>query len=214
MLKINKDPEPHAWTAYRHTPGATYKSTPELVDALMREQGFICAYCMCRIPCKSTISNEDHRIEHILCRDLHPDKELQYVNMVICCPGHMGTEDHCDRKKGNRDVSFNLFDKSFIQTLSYKTDGEIVSSNQQYNREINDVLNLNTPLLKANRKASWNAAMKELISKMGAKPWRRAIIEHYLDKYKSMHNRGNKLMFIPYCGIVVYNLHKKLQQFG
>ena len=67
MILINKNQEPKEWTEYCSTPGVTYQSIPELVDALLKEQGYICAYCMRRIPTKDKIegklTSEDHRIE-------------------------------------------------------------------------------------------------------------------------------------------------------
>lgn len=217
MIKITKRKEPKEWTEYRNTPGVDYQSIPELVDSLLQEQDYICAYCMRRIPCKDKLNmtestNEDHRIEHILSREKHSDQKLSYDNMVICCPGHIGDEPHCDRLKGSRDVSFDLFDENFIATLSYKSDGEIVSSNKQYNVEINGVLNLNTPLLKANRKESWDVVTKELVALKGNQPWNKSMLSQYLNKYTSMRSKNGKLQYIPYCGIVVYNLQKKLKQ--
>ena len=51
MRKIEKGPEPKAWRKYRETPGVRveFHSIPELVQALLREQGYICAYCTCRV---------------------------------------------------------------------------------------------------------------------------------------------------------------------
>lgn len=212
MIKITKNKEPKEWTVYRTTPGVDYQAIPELVDALLKEQGYLCAYCMRRVPCKDRIANEDHHVEHILSREAHGDKKLDYSNMVICCPGHIGGEDHCDRKKQNQDVSFSLFDSNFISTLSYKSDGEVVSANEQYNVEINKVLNLNTPLLKENRKKAWEGVKQSLIKDHGNKPWRRAALEKFLGKYKSMKSRDGKLQYIPYCGIVIYFLEKKIRQ--
>lgn len=224
MIKITKHNEPKEWTEYKNTPGVDYQSIPELVDSLLREQGYICAYCMRRIPHRDklykknginfVLTDEDHRVEHILSREQHQDLKLSYENMVICCPGHIGSEDHCDRLKGKADVSFNLFDSAFISTLSYKTDGEIVSSNKQYNKEINEVLNLNTPLLRNNRKESWNKVIKEMIVQKGGKPWNKTVILKYIEMYKTMHKKDDKLQYIPYCGIVIYNLEKKLKQFA
>jgi len=174
MILIQKKSEPKEWQEYKCTPGVDYQSIPELVDALLEEQGYICAYCMRRIPHKDrlykkdginyVLTDEDHRVEHIQSRENHDDKKLDYSNMVICCPGHIGSEEHCDRLKGSKDISFTPLDANFIATLSYKMDGEIVSSNEQYNKEINDVLNLNTPILKENRKNTWEAVKKELIA--------------------------------------------------
>lgn len=219
MILIQKKSEPKEWIKYRNTPGVDYQSIPELVDSLLEEQGYICAYCMRRIPCKDrlykkdgitfTLTDEDHRIEHILSRENHEDKKLVYSNMVICCPGHIGDEEHCDRLKGSNDITFSPLNQDFIATLSYKIDGEIVSSNAQYNKEINEVLNLNTKLLKENRKNTWEAVKKELIAQKGGKPWNKTILSAYIKKYSSLNKQ---LKLIPYCGVVLFFLQKKLKQ--
>ena len=222
MILIKKNPEPREWLEYRCTPGVDYQSFPELVDSLLEEQGYICAYCMRRIPCKDRLykrngktyvhTNEDHRIEHMLSRENHDDKKLDYSNMVICCPGHIGNEDHCDRLKDNKDISFSPLDPHFIATLSYKIDGEIVSSEDKYNNELNDVLNLNTPILKENRKNAREAVKKELIALKGEKPWNKAILSKYIKKYSYKTEKGGKLKLTPYCGVVLFFLQKKLKQ--
>lgn len=224
MIKITKSKEPKEWTQYKNTPGVSYQPIPELVDALLKEQGYICAYCMRRIPNRDklykkdgiqyVLTNESHRVEHILSRYNHPDKQLHYDNMVICCPGHIGSDEHCDRLKGDSDISFSPLNESFIATLSYRKDGTIVSSNAQYNTEINDVLNLNTPLLKRNRRASWEAVENILTKANDHRPWNKAILSQYIKKYSSKHCKDEKMQYIPYCGIVVYFLNKKLNQLG
>ena len=44
MRKIVKGLEPLAWREFRNTPGVKYEAKPELRDALIQEQGYICAY--------------------------------------------------------------------------------------------------------------------------------------------------------------------------
>lgn len=222
MIQIKKNEEPREWVKYRNTPGADYQSIPELVESLLKEQGYICAYCMRRIPHRDklykkdgknyVLTDEDHRIEHVLSRSKHSDKKLSYNNMVICCPGHIGSEEHCDRKKGEDDISFSPLDANFISTLSYLTDGTIKSSDSQFDKEINEVLNLNTPLLKANRRESWNVVKKQMLSIRGDKQWDKATIMQMIKKYSSMHRKDGRLEYIPYCGIVTFYLQKKLRQ--
>lgn len=221
MIQIKKNEEPKAWVEYRNTPGVDYQSIPELVESLLKEQGYICAYCMRRIPHKDKLSkkdddncvytSEDHRIEHILSRSKHDDQKLNYNNMVICCPGHIGTEKHCDRLKGENDISFSPLDPHFIETLSYHTDGKIVSSDEQFDKEINEILNLNTSLLKANRKASWDAVITNIKSPKGDKSWNKATLSKLIEKYNTMHKMNGRLQYIPYCGIVSFYLKKKLR---
>lgn len=60
MRKIDKRAEPREWKDYRKTPGARYQSFDFLVDALLDEQGYICAYCERRIPHQDVQRGEDH----------------------------------------------------------------------------------------------------------------------------------------------------------
>ena len=93
-----------------------------------------------------------------------------------------------------------------------KIDGEIVSSEDKYNNELNDVLNLNTPILKENRKNAWEAVKKELIALKGEKPWNKAILSKYIKKYSYKTEKGGKFKLTPYCGVVLFFLQKKLKQ--
>lgn len=215
MIQIYKNREPQEWTRYKSTPGVVYSSIPELVKSLYQEQGYICAYCMRRIPCKDGIgcelTKEDHRVEHIKPREVYPELQLDYTNMVVCCPGRIGDQEHCDRLKGKKEISFSPLDSAFISTLSYNKDGTIVSSNKQYDKEINEVLNLNTKLLKLNRKQSWEIVVKKLVANKD-KQLNKAQIKQYIAKYSSMHNKDGQMKYIPYCGVVLYNLNKKLRK--
>ncbi|MDE5900292.1 MAG: hypothetical protein K2H33_02925 [Muribaculaceae bacterium] len=222
MILIKKGPEPKSWKEYRNTPGADYQSTKDLVDALLKEQGYICAYCMRRIPCKDrlgktkdgkdTLTSEDHRVEHMLSREKHDDLKLDYGNMVMCCPGHIGSDDHCDRLKGPQDISFSPTDQRFIDTLTYKSTGEIESSDSGWNDEITGILNLNTTLLAQNRKSTLDAVIQKINLERRGRNWNRTLLEKYLEKYSTMHRcADNELRHHPYCGIVTHYLRKKLR---
>lgn len=210
MIKINKGPVPQEWIDYCRTPGVEYQAIPELVEALYREQGYICAYCMRRIPVRDSNYREDHRIDHIQCRDDHPNRQLNYSNMVICCPGAIngGFIDrcHCDRKKGDNDVSFNLFSDHFIGTISYSTGtGEIKCSVSQWNDEINRLLNLNNGLLKANRKA----VIESIIKILGKPEWKTRNIMEQLNSWKGVDREGKRKEF---CGVAVWFLNRVLSR--
>ncbi|MGL4852118.1 MAG: hypothetical protein ACRC3Z_05675 [Phocaeicola sp.] len=106
---------------------------------------------------------EKTRIEHLLSREKHPERKLDYSNMVLCCDGKINSQFHCDVLKGADDINFNLFTDTFITTLSYgEKSGEIKSSMCCYNDEINRVINLNHKLLKANRAAALNGVKRWL----------------------------------------------------
>ena len=223
MILIRKNKEPIEWTNYCSTPGVGYQSIPALVESLLIEQGYICAYCMRRIPHKDklykrdgssySLTSEDHRVEHIKSREHHQALELKYSNMVICCPGHIGDKDHCDRAKSSNDISFSPLDSSFIDTLSYSSDGRIRSSNPTFNSDIEKILNLNTKLLVLNRKSVLDEVIKMINSyHKSNRQWSKNILRAVLDKYENMHQEDGKQMYYPYCGIIIWYLRRKLKQ--
>lgn len=214
MILIKKQKEPDAWLKYRLTDGVDYQAIPELVDSLYQEQGYICAYCMRRIPHRDKTSTEDHRVEHMLSRENHDDKKLDYSNMVICCPGHIGDENHCDKKKGSADISFSPLNQDFINTLSYSSSGVIKSSDKTFNKELNDVLNLNTILLVQNRKGMIDEIVKQVkryVKRKGALD--KAFLSRMIEKFSSMHRNEDKFEYYPYCGVAVFYLQSKLVKY-
>lgn len=206
MRKIQKQSEPHEWTEYRLTPGAHYEASPALRQALLEEQGYLCAYCMRRIPVHDANSNETTRIDHILSRRNHSELQLNYSNMVVCCPGAINTSFHCDKQKGENDVTFNLYDDHFFDTLSYSSkDGKLQSSDAESNRQINTLLNLNHALLKRNRLETLRGVIR-MLDRMG---WTVSTLRHQIDTWDNKDQQG---CFKPYNGIVVWFLKKKMKQ--
>lgn len=215
MIKINKSREPREWTEYRLTTGVDYEAIPELRKALLKEQGYICAYCMRRIPVKDANSSETSRIDHILSREHHPDLKLNYNNMVVCCPGAITDNFHCDKSKHEADVTFDLFSNHFIETLSYRSkDGKIESSNKAWNEEIDKILNLNNPTLMSNRKEVIRALIERLeYMKKKNESWSRSKLLHVLNDWESLHRDDDgESKYRSYSGVVVYYLKKKLRQ--
>ena len=212
MIKVEKTGEPHSWTEHRLTDGTEYEATYDLRNALLADQGYICAYCMRRIPVQDKGTTETTRIEHIKPQStLSRVDAMDYRNMVICCPGAVAStsekECHCDRHKGEKPISFTPLDQNFIDTLSYKTDGAIISSNPAYDQEINDILNLNVELLKANRRS----VRQQLIRSLGKNDWKKGDIEKLLKVYCEKDKDGKKK---EYCGVVISYLTKKLRAFA
>lgn len=200
MIKISKSEEPKEWRDKRKTPGFKYSSIPELRDSLLNDQGYICAYCMNRI------GEENSKIEHIQAQSKYPELQFEYSNMVICCKGKTNNEAHCDTSKGDEDISFDIFSDSFFDTISYKSkDGEILSTNTVYNKEINKILNLNHKTIKLNRFYVLDGAIKMIIRNSD---WKKKGIINQLT-YWSNKDKDNK--YQPYCGIVIWYLKRKIK---
>lgn len=215
MIRIQKSKEPHVWTEIRKTPGISYDDAPKdvLRDSLLKEQGGICAYCMRRIKIIDGVLTST-RIEHIKPREKSLSEgnvfeTLAYGNMVLCCDGDVGKNKdfHCDRSKQNKEISFSLFDEVAMNSISYKTmDGTIASSNSVYDKEINEVLNLNNAVLKLNR----SSVIKALTKELGKRIWSKKDVLEKLERYRQKNKDGE---LHEYCGVVIWFLTKKLRQF-
>ena len=193
MIFIQKGREPNAWMRYRLTKGVEFRAIPELKDSLLKEQGYLCAYCMARI-------DKDHmKVEHFKPRSRYPRLKFSYKNLLACCLGKTQEESHCDTSKGNAEISLSPLSPSCVDTLSYESGtGKIKSSNPYYDRELDRILHLNTPIIKQNRLKVLQGAIQALrIRKQLEKEW------NPVDK------EGKRK---PYCGIVIYFLAKKLKK--
>lgn len=212
MRKIVKGPEPSALTEYRAgrkagVPDPDYEGFREkdlLREAIATEQRGLCCYCMRRIH-----PHEDGmKIEHCLSQEMHPDKQLNYRNLLGACKGGEGArarDQHCDTKKGRHSLSFNPADPHFDieASIKYLGDGEIFSSNAKINWELGEaVLNLNLPMLKSSRKAVLDAFQSRLIS------GERLNAAKELAKWD-----GSQPKQLPeYAAVVACYLRKKLRQ--
>jgi len=208
MIKIVKGAEPQEWIAKKRTPGFTdYEPIPELRAALLKDQGFICGYCMRRIPVvKNDPGNiERSKIEHVQSREHFQHLQLEYSNMIICCPGFINSNEHCDKLKKSSPISFSPFDVNVERSISYGSkDGKISSSNMDWNKDFNNVLALNNSLLKLNRKQ----ALEGVRLRLQQKNWRKAELESILNEWKSKDADG-KLK--PYCGVIIWYINRKLK---
>lgn len=180
-----------------------YNATPELKSTLLEEQGYLCAYCMQRI------SEDTMKVEHIKPRSKNKELNFEYKNLVACCKGGEGySEDrqHCDTKKGNTEISIDVFNDDDIKTISYSSrTGEIKSSNDAYNNDINNTLNLNCSVLKENR----IEVLEGVVCSLKRRSWRWTDLK---TKYNEYLNRDKDGKYKPYCGIVLWYLGKRLSR--
>lgn len=113
MRSIRKQREPTFWREFRKTSGAFYgidwMPKQDLREALAKEQGYLCCYCMGRIEA----TQEGMKVEHWSPQnpqDGHSDEQIDYGNLLGACTGNQGhpfTEQHCDTHKGNTPISVN-----------------------------------------------------------------------------------------------------------
>lgn len=214
MRAIKKGTEPNSLAQHRSSSSgdyiadyANYKSMGELRAALVAEQGGICCYCMKRIRATET----DMKVEHWACQSDHSDKQLDYGNMLGACLGNEGSPkvaQHCDTRKANLSLSKNPANPAdqVESYISFGADGKITASDTDFDQELNDVLNLNLPWMKTNRKSVLDGFLHTLKGKTGT------LTEAYLKKMILHWDGGEGVLREEYCFVVVYWLRKKLKR--
>lgn len=158
MIEIQKSKTPRKLEEYKRKKGASYPDMDkpvreEVLDSLMNEQGHLCAYCMRRIPegRKLPIGVSSVTIEHWIPQNPESKEDvgqgLDYRNMFAVCAGNRGCGDinnlTCDAKRKNTKLTVNPCVAHTLEGISYKSNGEIYSSDPEINKDLNDTLNLN-----------------------------------------------------------------------
>lgn len=161
MKFIRKTNEPAEFSTWKtNNPNATYhdlcdtkKCQPKssLKDSLLKEQGYICCYCECRI-----YANSSH-IEHFKPKgdSSYASLQLNYSNLhVSCTKTPTGSKDeHCGHKKGS-DFSMKLvspLESDCASHFSYTLDGHIGYTDDRGDVTVK-MLHLDSELLNQQRK--------------------------------------------------------------
>jgi uncharacterized protein (TIGR02646 family) len=205
MKLIIKGNEPDAWKAYYNTEGVTKYTSPnsELKHALLKDQGYICCYCMSRISFDKMV------VEHFKSRDNHKEKRFQFGfdNLLASCTGNFHTDKHCDCRKKSEELTINPTDikNNCESIIGYKWSDGGLTYPPQYKNDIEEILNLNNPVLKRNRKE----VLEAITSVLSLKKFSKSECQKQLKKFKEPNNEG-KLQ--PYCIVGIRFLEKKLRQ--
>ena len=225
MIPIRKGREPNELLRYRLDKSAgepTYENMPAdvkeiVLESLMRDQGYLCAYCMCRIPQDTTKHWPPVTIEHInpqSCTDLA--SALDYRNMLAVCSGNRNPVDvalqnlgkerlTCDAHRQNTSMTVNPLLPYTLMGIKYKSDGTIYSVDENVNRDLDGTLNLNRKevLLKESRKA----ARDELLVRAKAHTADfKSFVEHTLEYLNTTTRKP------PFAGVLIEWLEKKRKQ--
>lgn len=163
MRAITKGPEPASLTAHRRTAHCDYDNYTDkdaLRHALVTEQRGLCCYCMGRIHNQP----DTMKVEHWRCQSQYPAMQLSYRNLLGACRGGEGSPphlQHCDTRKADMHLRWNPADPAHrIETrIRYEADGSIRSDDAEFSMELENVLNLNLPVLRRNRKAVLDAIL-------------------------------------------------------
>jgi uncharacterized protein (TIGR02646 family) len=212
MRGILKGGEPTSLTEHRAatTPAPDYESYRDkdgLRTSLVREQRGLCCYCLCRIRAEPVAM----KIEHWHCQANHSNEQLDYSNLLGACRGNEGRssgDQHCDTRKRDRDLSRNPANPlhRVEAVIGFSGDGRIFSNDVIFDAELNEVLNLNLPFLKNNRKQTLTA-FQDGLKKRG--PLTRTELERWLEQWNGESETGE---LRPFCQVVVFWLRKRLNR--
>lgn len=189
-----------------------FRDKQSVKESLLKEQGYLCAYCMSRIDENNT------KIEHFIPQSINNNLELDYLNMLAVCKGGEGNppnKQHCDTRKGDTCIKYNPSRKEDDMMMKIKyliKDGSIFSDDMDFNTQLNDILNLNLPFLKNNRKAAIDGYICAFNKESDGK---------HISDMNVMHKKINKISDSgkdgrkkEYLGIILYWLYKKLKRMG
>ena len=223
MIPIHKS-QRDPLSGFKQMQDATYEDNrlpkKALVEQLLREQGYLCAYCMTRIDLE-TMSVEHWQPRHPSALEFESKCEvndlrklsIDYKNMLAVCDGNQGHPkrfQHCDTLKGNRVLKYNPANQAHhpkLQIRYLKSTGKIESQDDEFNRQIGGVdgdpgiLNLNLNQIKDNR-LEVIRRVNHMLDKLRENASRKDI-QKLLDNWQKP-NSGGKLQ--PYAGVAIFFL--------
>lgn len=231
MRLISKGKAPRNLKNYKSKKGVTYNSYSSdiglgsiippsgLRKYLLEDQGYVCAYCMQRIPHKFTekgITKDDFKIEHFINQkskeSIKQKLDITYKNMFACCMGNEGKKKKfqtCDTRKGEDSISINPLNIAHINTIVYAADGAIYSTNATFDSEINCLLNLNEDNLKKCREAIYKSIDSQVTEYFRTPHLTKADKNEYLDKLFEWWNSKHSGKYLPFCMVAVKYLESR-----
>ncbi len=182
MIRYVKGAAPARLTSLATTPQMTWdglsaEDRDPLREALLRDQGGLCAYCQRRISAATDPATGRSRmkIEHWAARTTHPERQLSWTNMLgVCHGGAPGSDDavanpidrHCDERRGARDLFLHPVAGQGADPrphLRYTKDGNVNAAGDDVRVERDIVsLNLRAPRLQRGRAAVYDEVLRRL----------------------------------------------------
>lgn len=213
--------EPREVIEKRNTDGTTFDSLPKKIlrTALLKEQGYLCAYCTKRIK-----NNSVTRIEHFVPRK--PDNEKAYMNLLAVCDGnelaHKSQNDsrsikekelkHCDVLKQNQKINISPLDKSCELLVQFSTSGEVYSNDTAVDLEIKEILGLNHETLIRERKLILNEVRKSIKDEANKNKDNKIRKGQLKSMISNWIQKNHKNQFYPFCRVAINYLEKRISR--
>jgi len=209
MKFIEKKPtnEPKEVLEKRVTPGSTFDDLPKepLRNALLKEQGFICAYCMQRI--KNT--GKSTKIEHWSPRSKSNEKD--YMNLLAVCKGNEGKPgaEHCDTLKKSQPITISPLMETCEKLVNFNPGGFADSEDETIKHELENILGLNKQHL-VDERAKMMDWVKDAIQKVAKNntdsKLKKSDLAAMLKEWQTPRNGK----FQPFCQVAINYVNKKI----
>lgn len=216
MIYIRKGREPESLTVYRKQAYATYDGygkKEELRESLLKDQGYLCAYCMRRI-------ENDRRymkIEHWKPQSqLGTEAEkLDFGIMLGVCDGCRGSADEyttCDEHRHDTELFVNPLDRTMMASINYDREGYIKSTDERIEHDLNHVLNLNCKQVSSkivlNRKSVYEECYERMKKLQAEGNWKKSMLQKVLRYYETQTNGKYR----EYVGVPLFLLNKYMKR--
>lgn len=206
MLGIKKGSEPPEMRLYRETtPQATYGGMPKpaVRQALHRDQGGLCAYCMRRIYDNPPSGTQIRlTIEHWSPQSTDDTRTLHWPDLMAVCDGKIDGTQICDKARGAKPLDVHpVRDAASMESrCRYFGDGRI-----QIDSKLDDIstLNLNNKSLCNSR----TEIIKILLQRIGGAD--QSALRAELARWEARDGAGLRR---EYAGVACYLLRKAIKQ--
>lgn len=220
MLYIEKQREPIELTNEKRNGLKSYNdmssnTKTKIRKTLLREQGHLCAYCMQRIDLQN-MTIEHYIPQNPSDREVDDMLSIDYNNMLAVCSGntngpHRKNDLTCDKHRGNIPLTVDPRDEYSIAKICYQDDGTIYSLDAEINRDLDETLNLNceATLFKKNRKSVLDVVKQGILKRSAENRITKRQLEIMLAKLQTKNDEK----YVPFCGIAIWYLRKKLSRY-
>lgn len=202
MRPIRKGTEPAELTQWKALASADWQPTyenlrspqkPAVVQALLKEQGFICCYCEQRVS-----GSADSHIEHLVPQSVDPRRTLDFGNMLCSCQGEPPPEpSHCGHLRKNSPLPVHPLMADCREHFEFDSAGRIHPSPEPGRavaaQDVIRLLGLDIPKLVRRRQAAIEGLFEELDGQ--------AVDFKALEALKDSPDADGRLL--PFCSALV-----------
>lgn len=160
--------DPEAQLGYGSTLRSYFEQLPkdDLREAMLKEQHYLCAYCMRSLPNKESV-----RIEHWYPLSKARDTAIDYQNLLAVCEGVYSDQQQrqpcCDNSKSGKEIQLDPRNQAMMDHIQYESNGTLYfdaptwmgqDDKKTIDSDIKDTLRLNgmDSELTIGRRIVWN----------------------------------------------------------